>query len=61
MCADILLSIFNHRILNELEVENNMSEITNSFAYMEYLSDNVNRAKENTKDNTKPQLKLKKF
>jgi hypothetical protein len=50
--------IFNLRILNELEVENNISEITNNFEDMEYLSDDdVNRARENTRDNIKPQLK----
>jgi hypothetical protein len=51
---------FNLRKLNELEVRKQCQiKISNRFAALENLSDseNINRACENIKENTKPQLK----
>jgi len=54
------LERFNLRKLNELEVrKQSQIKISNRFAALENLSDNedINRACENIKENTKPQLK----
>jgi len=54
------LERFNLRKLNELEVmKQSQIKISKRFAALENLSDNedVNRACENIKENTKPQLK----
>jgi hypothetical protein len=51
---------FNLRKLNELEVmKEYQTEITKRFAALENLNvdEDVNRAWENTKENTKPQIK----